>query len=208
MGTEEKSDKGKNTKKESAEDKEPATFDDSVASPAEFAKIPLDFIIASPLLTTIEAHKQAAITTLEFVNSIKNETMEFNYSEEVTDGNGNTTTQNKKINVPLIALTKVPSLSFDSLSVSFEYSISQVVTEKNATQKAAKAEIATKGILSKFVGASLSGSIENSKSRENVVNRGGTLDVKLHVSESALPAGLQKVIDATVAGLGIPVKKD
>ncbi len=43
---------------------------ETIASPAEFAKIPLDFIIATPLLTTIEAHKVAAMTTLEFVKTL------------------------------------------------------------------------------------------------------------------------------------------
>ncbi len=181
----------------------PAAINDSTASPAEFAKIPLDFIIASPLLTTIEAHKQAAQTTLDFVNSIKDKNVEFTFMEQVDDGSTTKEVQ-RKVNVPLIALTKIPSLNFDSLSVSFQYNISQVVTEKNANKKAAKAEISTKGILAKFVGASLSGSLENSSSRENVVNRGGTLDVKLHVSESQLPAGLQKIIDATVEGIEIP----
>ena len=36
----------------------------AVVTPAEFAKIPLDFIIATPLLTVIEAHKAAASTTV------------------------------------------------------------------------------------------------------------------------------------------------
>jgi hypothetical protein len=108
--------------------------------------------------------------------------------------------------VPMLALVKVPSLNFDSLSVSFQYNISQVVTEKNATNKAAKAEIATKGLLAKFVGASLNGSISNTSSNENTVNRGGTLDIKLHVSESALPAGLQKVINAMVEGIEAPAQ--
>lgn len=178
------------------------TFDPSVASPAEFSKIPLDFIIAAPLLTTIEAHKLAAQTTMEFVKALNaQEPVSFSFSEEVTDANGVTTKQDRSLTVPMLALTKVPSLNFDSLSVSFQYNISQVITEKNATSKAAKAEIATKGVLAKFLSASLSGSIENTNSRENTVNRGGTLDVKLHVSESALPAGLQKVIDAMVEGI-------
>lgn len=179
----------------------------SIASPAEFAKIPLDFIIASPLLTVIEAHKIAAQTTLEFVEKLKSENMDFEFKEEVTSAAGVTTSQNRKVSVPLIALTKVPSLNFDSLSVSFQYNISQVVTENNSKERAASAKIATKGILSKFVGASLSGSISNASSRENTVNRGGTLDVKLHVSESQLPAGLQTVIDAMVQGMGIAGKK-
>ncbi len=187
--------------KDKDKDQVSGPFNAAQASPAEFAKIPLDFIIASPLLTTIEAHKQAAMTTLDFIKSLQaGEPMKFSYKEKIDD-NGTIREVDREISVPLIALTKVPSLNFDSLSVSFQYNISQVVEENNESKKSLAAEIGTKGILSKFLSASLTGSISNSSSRENTVNRGGTLDVKLHVSESPLPAGLQKVIDAMVEGL-------
>ncbi|MFT7151161.1 MAG: hypothetical protein ACI82Q_003038 [Nonlabens sp.] len=182
-------------------------FDPTVASPAEFSKIPLDFIISAPLMTTIEAHKTAAQTTLDFVKSMATaDPVDFEFEETVTDAAGVIKVQKRSMKVPMLALVKVPSLNFDSLSVSFQYNISQVVTEKNATNKAAKAEIATKGLLAKFVGASLNGSISNTSSNENTVNRGGTLDIKLHVSESALPAGLQKVINAMVEGIEAPAQ--
>ncbi len=64
-----------------------------VVSPAEFAKIPLDFIIATPLLTTIEAHKVAAQTTLDFINKLNDNTknVEFDTTVEQIDADGNAT---------------------------------------------------------------------------------------------------------------------
>lgn len=176
-----------------------------VVSPAEFAKIPLDFIIATPLLTTIEAHKVAAYTTLDFINKLndKSKNVEFDTSVEKIDADGNVTQQGKKISVPLLALLKVPSLNFDSLSISFNYNISQIYKEDSATTSKGAAEIGTTGILSKFVNAKLSGSIEHTSNRENTANRGGTLDVKVHVSESPLPAGLLKVINAITENIDV-----
>ena len=178
----------------------------SVVSPAEFAKIPLDFIIATPLLTTIEAHKVAALTTLNFINELNDKTknVEFETTVTETDANGKSVAKGKKIDMPLLALVKIPSLNFDSLSVSFNYNISQVYKEEKKTGSKAALEVGTTGLLSKFIGAKLSGSIEHTSNRENTANRGGTLDVKIHVSESPLPVGLQKVINAITENIGDP----
>jgi hypothetical protein len=183
------------------------------ASPAEFSKIPLDFIIATPLLTTINAHRVAAQTTLEFVKGllIKEEgkdtmpNVTFTMKVKQKDAQGQETMVDRVITVPLITLVKVPSLNFDSLSVSFNYNISQIVKEETSTKEAAKVDIGTKGLLGGLLSASLVGSVDHAKSVENTVNRGGSLEVKIHVSESALPAGLEKIIRALVENIETPI---
>lgn len=183
-----------------------ATENSLNVSPAEFEKIPLEFIIATPLLTTIKAHQVAAETTLEFIKGLLNQDGVMpNVPFTMTIKNTATGKEEKMdISVPLITLVKVPSLNFDSLSVSFNYNISQVVTEKNTSAQKGSLQIATTGLLSKFVNASLSGSVDHSRTTENTANRGGSLDIKIHVSESAMPPGLQKVINALVDSIGTP----
>lgn len=191
-------------------------------SPAEFSKIPLDFIIATPLLTTINAHRIAAETTLQFVRGLlvgtaKDDdgniiddpnkvmpTVDFKIKVKEKGENGVEHEVTKDISLPLITLVKVPSLNFDSLSVSFNYNISQVVTEKSNSAQKANLEVGTKGLLKGLLNASLTGSVEHSKSLENTSSRGGSLDIKIHVSESAMPAGLQKVINALVENIAMP----
>ncbi len=179
----------------------------ATVSPAEFAKIPLDFIIATPLLTTIQAHRLAAETTLDFVKNIlpsasTNVEMKMKVRQKKADGTDDEV--EKTISVPLITLVKVPSLTFDSLSVSFNYNISQIYNEKESSAQSLKLDIGTKGLLKGLLNASLTGSVDHSRTRENTANRGGSLEVKLHVSESALPAGLQKIIDALVENINVP----
>jgi hypothetical protein len=177
-----------------------------MVSPAEFEKIPLEYIIASPLLTTIEAHKVAAMTTLEFIDKLKKEKAEFEVDVKQVDANGNETILKKKINVPLLSMVKVPSLNFDSLSVSFNYSIQQVHKVSKETGGSLEGKIETKGVLKKFVGASFSGSLEKKTNEELTSGRSGNMEIKIHVSESALPAGLQKILDAMVSGIQIDEK--
>lgn len=184
-------------------------------SPAEFQKIPLDFIIATPLLTTINAHRQAAETTLAFISKLLNkpadgngpsgvDNLQFKMKVNEVDSNGKSVQVEREISVPLITLVKVPSLNFDSMSVSFNYNISQISKEVNTNAQQAKLDIGTTGILKGFFNASLVGSVEHSRTRETTSNRGGTLEVKVNVSESQLPAGLQKILDALVENIELP----
>ncbi|MBT1686306.1 DUF2589 domain-containing protein [Dawidia soli] len=184
-------------------------------SPAEFQKIPLDFIIATPLLTTINAHRQAAETTLAFITKLLNkpadgsgpggmENLTFKMKVNEVNASGQSVETTREISVPLITLVKVPSLNFDSMSVSFNYNISQISKETNTNAQSAKLDIGTTGILKGFLNASLVGSVEHSRTRETTSNRGGSLEVKVNVSESALPAGLQKVLDALVENIELP----
>src|SRR5690554_1556761 len=123
----------------------PDDVNESIASPAEFAKIPLDFIIATPLLTTIEAHKVAAMTTLEFVKALNGSpNLDLKIAGKTVDAAGAVTSQERSVSVPLLVLAKVPSLNFDSLSVGFKFNVSQVVTEKKSTTSGAEAKLNTK----------------------------------------------------------------
>jgi len=177
-----------------------------MVSPAEFEKIPLEFIIASPLLTTIEAHKIAAMTTLEFIEKLKGNNATFKVDVKQVDADGNEKIIAKEINVPLLSMVKVPSLNFDSLSVSFNYSIQQVHKVTKSSGGSLEGSIETKGVLKKFVGASFSGSLEKKTNEELTSGRSGNMEIKIHVSESALPAGLQKILDAMVSGIQIAEK--
>lgn len=171
-------------------------------SPAEFAKIPLDFVIATPLLTAINAHRQASLTTLEFVQGLIGKQMEFELEMESTIGTENAAVR-KKVKVPTLSMVKITNLSFDSISVSFNYAISEIINDERKREGNIIGEIGTTGILSKFLHASFSGSLNSTRSTEHTVNRGGSLDVKIHVSEAELPAGLQKVINALTDNINV-----
>jgi len=184
------------------DDNTPKAEEKMTISPAEFEKIPLEFIIATPLLTTIQAHKVAALTTLEFIQQLKDsENAEFSVKVKRVNADGTESLEDRKISVPLLSMVKVPSLNFDSLSVSFNYSIQQVHKATSSTSGNLQGKLETTGLLSKFVGASFSGSLEKKTNEELSSSRSGNLEIKIHVSESPLPPGLQKIIDAMVSGI-------
>lgn len=179
---------------------------DTIVSPAEFEKIPLEYIIASPLMTTIQAHRMAAETTMNFVEDLKEAgstefTVQVKNITQDAEGNNVETFEDRVIKAPYLALVKVPSLNFDSLSVEFNYNISQVHKDKKTTTGGFSAKVATKGVAKAFVDASITGNFQRTRNEEMTGSRSGGMSVKLHVSESALPAGLQKIIDAMTDGI-------
>lgn len=179
-------------------------------SPAEFKQIPLDFIIATPLLTTINAHKIAAQTTVEYVKELLNETVTFETVIEEEDDQGKVTKKKRKTTVPLLAITKVPSLNFDSLSVNFEYNISQVYSEEKEKTAEVKGEVSLPKLLKGVLNINFNGSIGRRTTSEFTSNRSGSMEIKIHVSESPLPAGLDKIITAMTNAIGsdLPKKVD
>jgi len=184
------------------------TFD-----PAEFKQVPLDFIISAPLKSTIEAHKMAAFTTIEVVKELL-EMKDQEFTKETQkmeiDEKGNETTKSEKkvIKVPYLTLTKIPSLNFDSLSVEFDYSISQIYNDTSKKERSAELNVTGSKFLSKFVNIGLSGSVSNSNSTENTINKSGKLHLKLNVSETGLPQGLEKVLNWMLQGIESQTTKD
>lgn len=171
---------------------------DVTFSPSEFEQVPLDYVITAPLMATINAHKIAAETTLEYIKSLAKDTNDQEFTQKISMTNpddGNLIESTKTIKVPALALTKVPNLSFDSMSVDFEYAISQVHNEKKQTDANASLDFSLPGFLKVFGNIGFKGGVTTSKTVENTINKSGTLKVKVHLSEKDYPEGLRKVID-------------
>lgn len=164
-------------------------------TPAEFTKLPLAYLISAPLEATINAHKIASDTTLKYVKALAEENPQtFKQTVSEKDSAGNVTKSEKEIEVPMLALTKVPNLTFDSLSIEFDYEISQVYSQKKDREAGLSLNAGATGLLSGLMNFGLKGGISSKKTTSNEINKSGSLSVKLHASESEMPEGLQKVI--------------
>ena len=179
-------------------------------SPSEFEQVPLDYVITAPLMATINAHKLAAGTTLEYIKTLADDKNSQTFTQKVSMTNpadGKTVESSRTIKVPALALTKVPNLSFDSMSVDFEYAISQVYNENKKTDANASLDFSLPGFLKVFGNIGFKGGVTTSKSVENTINKSGTLKVKVHLSENDYPEGLRKVIDWLTQGVEHQIAK-
>jgi hypothetical protein len=64
------------------------------------------------------------------------------------------------------------------------------LSRQEETSSSADLKVGTTGILSKFVEATLHGNIAHTSSSESTTNRGGTLEIMVRASQSAMPVGL------------------
>ncbi len=161
---------------------------------AEFQSLPLEFIISAPLLGVIKAQAVAAQATLEFINTFKGQTVDFENTVVSTTA-GVSNQQKVTVKAPLLAMTPVPHIRIDSFTTHFKYEISQVVTEKKALDIGVSLEAGTASALSSFIKASIKGNVSSQSSSESVMNRSGVLEITLHASEAPIPEGLSRILN-------------
>ncbi|MBC2710080.1 MAG: DUF2589 domain-containing protein [Desulfosarcina sp.] len=160
---------------------------------AEFQSLPLSYILAEPLNGVVKAHMLAAQTTREYIEKLKDESIEFSVKKTAADGSD--TGQEVRIVAPILSIIPVPNLRIDSLSVNFRYSINHTLKDKKDQALEAKMKAGTTGWLSSFVDVSLSGSVSTRSSSESEMNRSGTLEISMQASEAEQPEGLKKILN-------------
>ncbi len=165
---------------------------------ADFQALPLDVIIAQPLLAAVKAQKASAVATSDFINSFidhdkDNTPMMVNFNSEVTTGVANSQTiQKVNVSAPLLSILPIPNLKIDSLTIDFKYEVTQTLS--NSTQNDKGAELAGKAGLA-FWSVSLSGHISSTSKQESTMNRSGFLEITVHASQAPVPEGLAKVLN-------------
>lgn len=170
---------------------------------AEFEKLPLEFLVATPLIAAVNAQSKSAMATMEFIQLLikdgKPITVDFSASVQETlpatrGGAVQTIVKEAQINAPLLSIVPVPHLRIDSLTVNFKYEISQVL--KTSKEKTTTGELAAKSgaLLSPWVSATLKGSVSSRSSEDSTMNRSGVLEITVHASEAPMPEGLAKIL--------------
>jgi Protein of unknown function (DUF2589) len=163
--------------------------DKQILPAAEFQSLPLEFIISAPLAGAVKAQAVVAQNMKDFIMAFKDTNVEFTAA---TFTNGSE--QKVNVKVPLLSMVPVPHLRIDSLTIDFKYEVSQIVGDKKSFEAGVDLSAGTTGLLSKFVNATLKGSVTSRSSSESTVNRSGHLAVTVHASEAPIPEGLARVL--------------
>ncbi|MBM3263477.1 MAG: DUF2589 domain-containing protein [candidate division Zixibacteria bacterium] len=160
---------------------------------AEFQALPLEFIIAAPLLATVKAQMAAAQATLAYIQGLVTDGKPLTTTFKIKVDEGGTVSE-RTIEAPLLSMVPVPHLRIDSLTTHFKYEITQTVTDRKEMEKGGGADLSPGGFLSKWIGFSVKGSVSSKSSQESSMNRSGVLDITLTASEAPIPEGLSKIL--------------
>ncbi len=175
---------------------------------AEFQALPLEYIIAAPLLAAVKAQQATAVATRDYIMSFLDApadgadagaarrpvTVDFKLLLQDKDAKGNLTGASRDVlmSVPLLSMVPVPHMRIDSLTTHFKYEISQTVGANSESKKAFDGGVT----LSKlpFIDFSLKGSVSSTASSQSSTNRSGMLEITLHASEAPIPEGLARLL--------------
>lgn len=186
--------------------KEVITPANAVISPAaDFEKLPLEMIVATPLTAAVKAQAVAATATVEFIKSLMNkstdgtdvyapQTIKFRVEHQETDAQGKVGSKVVQIDAPLLSMVPVPHLRIDSLTTHFKYEITQVVSEKKEIEKGLAGEVTAGLKVLPFFNATLKGNVSSKSAEESTTNRSGLLEITVHASEAPIPEGLARLL--------------
>lgn len=174
---------------------------------AQFQALPLEYLIASPLIAAVKAQRVAAETTRQFIESMIDDktkepiTINFNLEQRAGDE-----TNSISVNAPLLALVPVPHLRIDSLTTHFHFEISQTWRSSKETSGSIETKVESGKALSPWVSASLKGTAASKATQDSSTNRSGTLDITVQASEADIPEGLARMLSLLTSAIQTPAK--
>ena len=161
---------------------------DSNAIANQFTGLPIENLISAPLLAVAEGQKSLASTTAQFITEVgmdKNgntKSVTFNYE----DGS-----EKVVMDVPLLSIINVPSLSVSEVNVNFDMEVSTQSASKSSTDASAQVN-ASVGF------GCWKASFEGKVSHHSENSRSSDTSAKYTISVKAIdekPEGLKKVFD-------------
>ncbi|OZG75257.1 hypothetical protein BTA51_02410 [Hahella sp. CCB-MM4] len=171
---------------------------------AEFQALPLDFMIAAPLVAAVKAQRVAAETTRDYIQSMidkDGKPLTVDFSVQKVNGGANNSID---VKAPLLAMVPVPHLQIQSLDIHFTFEVSETFRDSSETSKGVEINAQTGSLLSPWVSASIKGNASSKSSTESSTNRHGQLDVTVHATESAIPEGLARVLSLMTSAIQTP----
>jgi len=163
---------------------------------AAFQALPLNHMIAEPLKAAVQAQQSSAIALENYIRSFIDEngkpiTIDFKSRIKDTDGTDRTVS----ISAPLLSIVPIPHLSINEINTHFSFEVSHVRKEASRNDGKLEGNVASQGIVSKFVDLSLSGNVSTTSESQQTSNQSGKLDISVKASQAPVPAGLQKIMD-------------
>lgn len=166
--------------------------------------IPFGQIIGGPLSACVDAQKEAALTTVNFINEIglteKDGHKEAVYVKFQYRTNG----KNTILSVPLLTLIPIPYLAIKDISISFKANISAASSTSDTNSSSNKQDYGigvsggfNLGIVraSASFNANISSKKDSTATRDSKYSVEYTMDVNVTAGQEDMPAGMSKVLE-------------
>lgn len=184
-------------------DKSIDTTPSTVATNA-LQSIPFSQIIGGPLSACVDAQKEAALTTVNFINQIgltgKDGQKEAVYVRFQYRRNG----KNTVLSIPLLTLIPIPYLAIKDISIAFKANISAASSTSNSQSNSLKNDFGigvSAGVdfgiahASTTMNASISSKKDSAATRDSKYSVEYTMDINVTAGQEDMPAGMSKILE-------------
>ena len=186
--------------------------DELVNMSSQFKGLPMGDLIGSPLSAACEAQVKLAQATADFIKVIgflppaandptgvgATRTATFRFKRPVDDPTnaGGIAEEDVELEVPLLAIVKVPNLSVTRVDITFDMEVKSSFSQKESEDK--KAEFSADmsigwGVFSAKV--HVAGSVATHKENTRKSDNSARYHVEVHAEDGGMPEGLARVMD-------------
>lgn len=181
--------------------------------------LPFESIIGGPLSACIKAQSEAAISTVNFIESVGLQQGEGGTKEAVYVAfsyiqNG----RRVNVNVPLLTIVPIPYIAINNISLDFKVAITGtesalIEDEDSISENREKKEEQKKGggWLTKRKTSKMTTTVSSKKdsksTQESKFSIEATMDVQVQAGQESMPAGMAKILDLLSGAMDIVPEK-
>lgn len=170
----------------------------------QFAGLPMDQLIGSPLTAAADASIRLANSTADFINkvgfdangSVRN--VAFKYEKRSMNEDGTSNLDEMKVEIPMLAIVPIPNLQVDEVNILFDMEVKQSErSESSMDLGASLTGTVNLGIVKVSVTGSVSAHQSNTRSSDNSAK----YHVDVRATNHGTPEGLARVLDMMAANV-------
>lgn len=178
----------------------------------QFRGLPMGDLIGAPLTAACDAQVRLANATADFikvigflpptaegkeVGDVRKVSFKFDRPSQSVEGkDGVNAMETVELEVPLLAVVKVPNLSINKVDISFDMEVKNSERSSETEDKSAKLSAEAKVGWGPFSAkVNISGSVASHKENTRSSDQSAKYHVEVHAVDDGMPEGLSRVLD-------------
>lgn len=171
----------------------------------EFGGLPMESLIGAPLQAACDAQTMLAGATARFIEEVglveENgkkvvRTVGFSFNRSTNGEAGEASSEKVEMNIPLLAMIKVPSLAIDLVDITFDMEVKSSETHSEVDDKQGELEAEMGLQVGPFsMKAKVKGSISSHKENTRASDNSAKYHVQVRATQGEMPEGLSRVLD-------------
>ena len=170
--------------------------------------LPIEKMVAAPLLAAIKAQSEMSMALANFVDKVGLDDkgnirmVTFNYSE--ASGAEGEESIERHIEAPFIALTGVPNLAVEDVSISFDLAVNTAESSESKTETKATNETEAKSWWSP-VSTKFTGSVTHNSNQTRSTDTRAKYTFNVNARKQGTPEALMRIIDTITNSVATPM---